>query len=236
MTQQDIALRDYKVVASKMDRVADDKWFKGIVPKPRVVTMTPFVGKRDGIRMWVIDSRTLTKVYAALNKELAEVKANRDKKVGYLALVNNQKEKQSLQGIVRKIGYRVIHLERLREAIIKSVDLGSRPAVLGVAGPVVARGEVLPEYATYTVYIHTVDGMPVVFLGDRFGPAQRNGSAKTTKYETPTDLASLKSQMRSVIKAMRERNDPDLQRVTFGWDWISYKITGVVRKPKEKKA
>lgn len=225
---KEIAHREYHLPASRLYHVQDEAWFKRLVPKPKTYTHTiPRARRGSGsVLMWCVAGPILTKVFAALNKKIAELDT----------AIAASKTEGGLSGVaLPHLQNKWRKLHSLRTAIVKSVDLASRPAVLGVQGPMVNKAHALPDYATYTVFIHTIDGVPVVFLGDRFGTPDQCAGSKTTKYETPTNLNVLKAQLRTVLKAMRERNDPDYQRVHLRWSWVSFKIKGAqVRKEDAK--
>lgn len=107
-----------------------------------------------------------------------------------LALSNSLEDEREL----RTVG-KIMHM------LERSVDYRSRRSVLGVPTQVYDRPRLLKPGEAVRVYIHTLDGKPAVYLGNRLELAAVD---KTHHYETPKSLAELRKQQRNILRPLLE--------------------------------
>lgn len=217
-----IATKDYWISCYPLDKI-DGFWTqdKELWKKLRPLLGSSITPKsRPQHTCYKVSLPDLREIFKLIDAALNEAQATLDRK----QLVFEKSD---------ALSERINRLGRARAAVIASVDARSRKNVLGIVTPIThEKTEKLEEDKTYTVFIHTLNGQPAVFLGDRIETLDgelKFKNAKGTKYETPTTLNQIKFQLRTARKAMiasGRYTSEEIFAFDAGWGWVSYKIRG----------
>lgn len=192
-----IAERTYNVSPSYLDRALGTRRLESV--RQRIGALPRM--RARGTSLYVFKPELLRETY-----DLVRGCAERWKELGL-----KQNEWRAMRGA--------------QQAIERAVDMDSRLSVLGVKPTLRGECRKLRPNEVVRVYVHTLDGIAAVFLGNRIEVAPAN---KTMQYETPQDHHQVRREQRAALTAHVQAGG-DRRELEARLGWVSYKMTARVR-------